>query len=54
MGGVWIRKEGHENYLDNGDSLDNFLLVHLGAGTVEVSHDVSHASLVPCKCGDVD
>lgn len=32
--------------LDDGSSLDNFLLVHLGTGTVKVTDDGGHTGLV--------
>jgi len=39
---------------DNGNRLDDLLFVHLGAGTFQVTDNVSHASLVPDKGGQVD
>lgn len=40
--------------LDNGNSLDNLLAVHLGSGTLEVSHDRGHAGLVAHRGSEVD
>jgi len=40
--------------LDDGDGLDNLLLVHLGAGTVQVTDDVGHTSLVTHEGGQVN
>merc|ERR1712032_1054900 len=40
--------------LDDGHSLHNLLLVNLGAGSVHLSHDVSHAGLVSEEGGHVD
>ena len=40
--------------LDNGDSLDNLLLVQLGTRTVEVADDGGHAGLVAHRGGKVD
>merc|ERR1719336_391117 len=44
----------HGRSLEDGDGLDNLLLVDLGARSVHLSHDVSHASLVAHEGGQVD
>ena len=43
----------HGGGLEDGHGLDNLLLVHLGAGLVDITHDVCHTSLWKCgrKCG---
>lgn len=49
-------KEG-EKYgwcLNDGNSLNNLLLVHLGAGSIKVAHDGGHAGLVAHGRGQVD
>jgi hypothetical protein len=46
--------DDHGRGLDNGDSLDNLSLVHLGSRSVEVSDDVSHTGLVTKSGGEVD
>mmetsp|Transcript_109863 Transcript_109863/g.153989 ORF Transcript_109863/g.153989 Transcript_109863/m.153989 type:complete len:364 (+) Transcript_109863:1003-2094(+) len=40
--------------LKNGASLDNFLLVDLGSGSVDISQNVGHASLEDGESGQVD
>ena len=40
--------------LNDGTSLDNFLLVDLGPGSVDLTDDVSHTGLVPHEAGQVD
>lgn len=40
--------------IDNGDSLYDFTLVHLGARTVEVTDNVGHTSLVADESGEVN
>ena len=40
--------------VNDGDGLDNFLLVRLGARTVEVTDDRSHTGLVAHGGGKVD
>merc|ERR1719500_163799 len=40
--------------LEDGDGLDNLLLVDLGSGSVHLPHDVSHAGLVAHEGGQVD
>lgn len=40
--------------LDNGNSLDNFLLVVLGTGTVKITDGGGHASLVAHGGSQVD
>jgi len=44
----------HGRGLDDGDGLDNLLLVHLGTGTVQVADDVGHTGLVTHEGGQVD
>merc|ERR1719251_344495 len=44
----------HRRGLEDGDGLDNLLLVDLGSGSVHLSHDVSHAGLVTHEGGQVD
>ena len=46
--------DGNEGWgLDDGHSLHDLLLVHLGAGSVHLPDDVSHTSLVAEKGGHV-
>ena len=40
--------------LNDSDSLNDLLLVHLGTRSVEVSDDGGHAGLVAHGCGKVD
>jgi len=44
----------HGGSLDDADSLDNLLLVHLGTRTVKIADDVSHTSLVTHEGSQVD
>ena len=44
----------HGGSLDDGDRLDHLLLVDLGAGSVHLPHDVSHAGLVAHEGSQVD
>lgn len=44
----------HGGGLDDGDGLDDLLLVHLGTGTVQVTDDVGHTGLVTHEGGQVD
>lgn len=50
MGGLNISDNTHHSHggsLEDGDSLDTVLLVdHLGTGTLDLTHDVGHTSLV--------
>jgi len=46
--------DNHGGSLDDGDGLDDLLLVHLGTGTVEITNDVSHTGLVTHEGGQVD
>jgi len=46
--------DDHRRSLDDGGGLDDFLLVHLGSGTVKVTDDVSHTGLVTKESGEVD
>merc|ERR1719438_201732 len=43
----------HRRGLEDGDGLDDLLLVNLGAGSVHFPHDVSHAGLVAEEGGHV-
>lgn len=43
----------HGGAVDDGDGLDNVLLVELGAGSLDLADDVSHASLVAHEGGQV-
>jgi len=43
----------HRGSLKNSDSLDNLLLVDLGPGLVNLTHDVTHTSLVGEEGGEV-
>lgn len=48
LSGVRVTHNTHNNHwgaLKNGDGLDNLLLVNLGAGTVNVTNNMGHASL---------
>jgi hypothetical protein len=38
--------DDHRGGLEDGDGLNNLLLVDLGSGLVRLTHDVSHTSLV--------
>jgi hypothetical protein len=40
--------------LDDGDGLDDLLLVQLGTGTVQIADDGGHAGLVAHGRGEVD
>merc|ERR1719173_228081 len=44
----------HGRSLNDGDGLDHLLLVVLGAGTVHLTHNVGHASLVSHEASQVD
>jgi len=44
----------HGRSLDDGDSLDNLLLVHLGTGTVQVTNNMGHTGLVTHEGSQVD
>ena len=44
----------HGRSLDDGDSLHDLFLVDLGAGSVHLPDDVSHAGLVAEEGGQVD
>jgi hypothetical protein len=46
--------DNHGGSLDDADSLDNLLLVHLGTRTVKIADDVSHTSLVTHEGSQVD
>lgn len=46
--------DDHRRSLDDGDGFDDFLLVHLGARTFEISNDVGHAGLVAHEGCQVD
>jgi len=46
--------DDHWGSFDDGDSFDNFLLVHLGSRSVEISDNVGHTSLVTEESGKVD
>ena len=43
----------HGGSLDDGDSLDNFLLVDLGSGLVRLTENVGHTGLVAHEGGEV-
>ena len=43
-----------KTYLDDGDGLNDLFLVHLGARTIEVSHNMCHTGLVSGKGSEVD
>ena len=43
---VFVYRETYRRSLDNGSSLDNLLLVHLGTGSVKVTDDSGHTGLV--------
>ena len=47
-------RETYRRSLDNGNSLDNLLLVHLGTGAVQVTDDRSHTGLVAHGGGEVN
>lgn len=44
----------HRRSLDDGNGLDDFLLVHLGSNTLEFTNDVGHTSLVAEEGCEVD
>lgn len=44
----------HRRGLNNGNGLNNFPLVHLGSGSVEVTDNVSHTGLVAHDGGEVN
>lgn len=46
--------DDHGGSLDDGNGLDNLLLVHLGAGTVQVTDNVGHTGLVTHEGSQVD
>jgi hypothetical protein len=46
--------DDHRRGLDDGNGLDDFSLVHLGSGSVEVSDDVGHTGLVTHAGSEVD
>ena len=46
--------DSHRWALDDGNSLDNFLLVCLGTNTIHFAHDVGHAGLVALERSHVD
>lgn len=48
------RGKTYRRGLDDGDGLDNLLLVHLGTGTVKVTDDGGHTGLVAHGGSKVD
>lgn len=57
LSGFFIAHDAHNHHgwcLHNGHILHNFLLFHLGSGSVDLSHNVSHASLVVEQSCEVD
>ena len=44
----------HGRAFDDGDSFQDFLLVHLGTGAFEITNNVSHTSLETHESGQVD
>jgi len=55
-GGLDVADDAHADHggsLDDGDGLDDFLLVHLGAVSVDDPRDVGHTGLVADKPGEV-
>ena len=56
-GGLDVADDSDDNdwgRLEDGDGLDDLLLVRLGASAVQLAHNVRHASLVAKEPGEVD
>lgn len=52
-----VLEQKHISYwgsLDDSDGFDDFLLVHLRTGSIEVSDDGGHAGLIAHGCGKMD
>jgi hypothetical protein len=52
-GGLAASDDDHRGSLENGDGLDDFLLVDLGTDTVHIADDVGHTSLEDHEGGQV-